>query len=284
MVAHTQNKQPGHVSTSLSIRPEGAVATLIVSNTQRLNSLNTEVLTSFISAISALKENTNLRCVIVTGEVLPNGGKGQAAFIGGADISEMSTLPTPDAARTFIRRVHDVCAALRDIPVPVIARVNGHALGAGLLVMAAADLRVASPNALFGMPEVRRGVASTVESAILPGIVGAARARRLLLFGETIDAQTAASWGLLDQVVEGGVTSLDRAVEEWLQIVFQTGPRAVKAQKSLLTVWEQVPMREAVEAGIWEFGKAFEGDGQESEGRRMMCEFLQRNRKRKAML
>lgn len=282
MAADSQTTQPGQVSISWSTRSEGAVATLIVSNPHRLNSLNTAVLTSFISAVASLKNtDKDLRCVIVTGGSTTNG---RNAFIGGADISEMSSLPTPEAARAFIRRVHLACRALRELPVPVIARVNGHALGAGLLVMAAADLRITSSDALFGMPEVQRGVPSTVESALLPGIVGAARARRLLIFGESIDAAIAETWGLVDQVVDGGPAALDRRVEEWLQIVFKTGPRAVQGQKNLLSLWEQVPVREAIEAGIWEFGKAFEGERYEAEGRRMMGEFLKRNRKRNSKL
>ena len=86
--------------------------------------------------------------------------------------------------------------------MPVIARVNGYALGAGLEVAAACDLRIASSNAVFGMPEVKVGIPSVVEAALLPGLIGWSRTRELLLWGENIDAQTALAWGLVDYVVE----------------------------------------------------------------------------------
>ena len=79
--------------------------------------------------------------------------------------------------------------------MPVIARVNGYALGAGLEVAAACDLRIASSNAVFGMPEVKVGIPSVVEAALLPGLIGWGRTRELLLFGENIDAATALRLG-----------------------------------------------------------------------------------------
>ena len=101
--------------------------------------------------------------------------------------------------------------ALRELPVPVIARINGYALGAGLEVAAACDLRVAASNAVFGMPEVKVGIPSVVEAALLPGLIGWGRTRELLLFGENIDAATALAWGLVEQVV--APDALDAAVE-----------------------------------------------------------------------
>lgn len=81
-------------------------------------------------------------------------GAGPKSFIGGADLAEMASLESPSAAREFISNVSDACSALRECPVPVIARVNGYALGAGLELAACCDFRVASRNAVFGMPEV----------------------------------------------------------------------------------------------------------------------------------
>lgn len=257
----------------------GAVATVTISNSKRLNSLNSAILDEFVSTITPLSQEPDLRCVIVTGG--PCAGN-QQAFIGGADISEMKDLPNADAARTFINKIHLACQSMRNLPVPVIARVNGHALGGGLLIMAAADLRIATTEALFGMPEVQRGVPSTVESALLPSQLGSARARRLLLLGDTIPASKAEQWGLVDKVVQAH--ELDTAVEAWLEQLLKAGPRALAAQKRLMSVWEQVPMQEAIHAGVWEFGKAFEDAGVESEGRRMMQEFSGQNQKRKSKL
>src|SRR6185437_11306337 len=96
--------------------------------------------------------------------------------------------------------VHRCCDGFRRLPAPVIACIDGYALGAGLELAAACDLRVASDRAQFGMPEVRVGIPSVVEAALLPLLVGHGRARRLLLTGETIDAATALAWGLVDAV------------------------------------------------------------------------------------
>ena len=98
----------------------------------------------------------------------------------------MAALETPAEAEAFIRRVHGICAAIRDLPVPVIARINGWCLGAGLEVAAACDVRIAVRDAKFGMPEVRVGIPSVVEAALLPSLIGWGRTRRLLLLAETM--------------------------------------------------------------------------------------------------
>ena len=121
-------------------------------------------------------------------------GAGERAFVGGADINELAALDR-DSARDFITLVHRCCDAFRRLPVPVIARIDGYALGAGLELAAACDLRVASERSHFGMPEVRIGIPSVVEAALLPRLIGAGRARRLLLTGETIDAADRARLG-----------------------------------------------------------------------------------------
>ena len=138
----------------------------------------------------------------------------------------------------FITLVHRTCACLRELPVPVIARINGYALGAGLEVAAACDLRVASSNAVFGMPEVKVGIPSVVEAALLPGLIGWGRTRELLLFGESIDAATALAWGLVEQVV--APDALDAAVEARLATLLSAGPQAVRLQKKLIRQWEDM--------------------------------------------
>ena len=126
----------------------------------------------------------------------------------------------------------------------MIARVNGYALGAGLEVAAACDLRIASSNAVFGMPEVKVGIPSVVEAALLPGLIGWGRTRELLLFGENIDAATALAWGLVEQVV--APDALDAAVEARLASLLGAGPQAVRLQKKLI---RQVGRSDSVSGG-----------------------------------
>ena len=91
--------------------------------------------------------------------------------------------------------------------------VNGHALGAGLEIMAACDLRICTAGSVFGMPQVKVGIPSVVEAALLPGLIGMSRTRRFLYLAESIDAGEAEKWGLVDQAVEGE-TVLNAAVSE----------------------------------------------------------------------
>jgi len=184
-------------------------------------------------------------------------GAGTRAFVGGADVGEIAALDHA-TARSFITLVHRCCDGFRRLPVPVIARIDGYALGAGLELACACDLRVASERAIFGMPEVKIGIPSVVEAALLPKLIGQGRARRLLFTGETIGAQEAFSWGLVDAVVPPG--KLDDAIERLARSILAAGPRAVRLQKSLILEWEELPTAAAIERGIGCFVSAFDTD------------------------
>jgi enoyl-CoA hydratase/carnithine racemase len=199
-------------------------------------------------------------------------GAGPKSFVGGADITVMAGLQDGEAARAFITLVHGCCRAVRDCPVPVIGRLGGWTLGAGLELAAACDLRIAADHAQFGMPEVRVGIPSVVEAALLPGLIGWGRTRRLLLLGETIGAAEALDWGFLEQVVPAG--RLDEAVAEWLGHLGAAGRQALRLQKRLIRQWEDLPTSAAIAAGIPAFAAAWETD----EPRRMLGSFANRRR------
>lgn len=245
-------------------RPDGHVAVLEVQNGAKLNALSSPLMDAFVAAVEQLARDEALRVLVVT-------GAGDRAFIGGADIDEMALLDAT-TARAFITRVHRCCEAVRSLPVPVIARIGGYALGAGLELAAACDLRVASEDAHFGMPEVRLGLPSVVEAALLPTLVGWGRARELLLLGEIFSAQDASRWGLIERVVPAG--TLDQAVERWIQAVLSAEPRAVRLQKTLVRSWEQLPLNEAIQAGIDTFVTSFETQ----EPRRAIARFKARRK------
>ena len=230
--------------------PDGHVAFVAIHNPAKLNALSSAVMDAFVAAVEQLGQDDALRVLVVT-------GTGNSAFIGGADIDEMAQLDVM-SARAFITRVHRCCEVVRDLPVPVIARIDGYTLGAGLELAAACDLRVATENARFGMPEVRLGMPSVVEAALLPTLVGWGRAREMLLLGEIVTAHEAARWGLIERVVPAD--ALDQAVERWIQAVLAAEPRAVCLQKQLIRKWEQLPLSDAIQAGIDSFVTAFESD------------------------
>lgn len=235
---------------------------VVVANHGKLNTLNSELLLQLAAAFDV---EDDIRAVVLTGE-------GERAFIGGADIREMGAVTTPDQGRAFIERVHGASAAIRACRVPVIARIQGWCLGAGLEIAAACDLRIAADVAKFGMPEVRVGIPSVVEAALLPGLIGWGRTRRLLLLAETLDAATMESWGFLERVV--ALHALDRAVQEWLALLREAGPVAIANQKALIRSWEDLPLSQAIAAGIPAFAKSWET----SEPREMMAHFLNRPR------
>jgi enoyl-CoA hydratase len=228
----------------------GRVARLTIDNPGRLNSLNTGLMQEIVEKMAEVAADPELRLAILA-------GAGGRAFVGGADIDEIAGLDRA-GARAFITLVHRCCAAFRNLPVPVIACIDGFALGAGLELAAACDLRVASENSVFGMPEVAIGIPSVVEAALLPQLIGAGRARRLLLTGETIGAGEALAWGLVDGVAPQA--ALDLAVERVARPILAAGPRAVRLQKSLILDWEELPTAAAIERGIDAFAAAYDSD------------------------
>jgi enoyl-CoA hydratase/carnithine racemase len=239
------------VQTRYENREGGAVAFVILDREAKLNALDSDLMDQFASAIAHLATDDQLRCVVVT-------GAGERAFSAGADVEELASLMFPPEARAFIGRVHACCEALRNLSVPVIARINGHALGAGLELAVSCDLRVAGDNATFGMPEVRLGIPSVVEAALLPGLIGWGRTREMLLLGERFDAQAAQAIGLVEAVVPAGV--LDAAVERWITALMANGPQALRLQKMLIRRWETLTVRDAILAGVDIFGQAFQTD------------------------
>jgi enoyl-CoA hydratase/carnithine racemase len=253
------------MSGEVQITLIAGVARVTIAHEAKLNTLNPDLMRSFIACMADLSADPTLRAVVLT-------GGGPKAFVGGADITVMAGLADGAAARGFITLVHGCCAAVRECPVPVIARVNGWTLGAGLELAASCDMRVAASHAQFGMPEVRVGIPSVVEAALLPGLIGWGRTRRLLLLGETIDAVEAESWGLVERVVPA--TELDRAIEEWLEHLSTAGAAALRLQKRLIREWENLPLRDAISAGVDAFVEAWQTD----EPRRMLGAFAARRR------
>src|SRR5207244_8669667 len=106
----------------------------------------------------------------------------------------------PSSAAAFVAKVHRVCSAIRALRLPVVARLHGAVIGAGLEIAAACDLRVAAQGTRFAMPEVRLGIPSVVEAALLPRLMGSGRAAWLVLTGEAIDARRAYEWGLVEML------------------------------------------------------------------------------------
>jgi enoyl-CoA hydratase/carnithine racemase len=235
------------VETRIEEREGGPVAVVTVCHAAKLNILGAATMRGLTAALGGLAGVAGLRAVVLRGE-------GARAFIGGADINEMAVLDG-EGARAFITTLHEVCTAIRTLPLPVIARMQGYTLGAGLEIAAACDLRVASSGAKMGMPEVRVGIPSVIEAALLPMLIGWGRTRRLLLTGETIDAATALAWGLVEEVT--AEDALDQAIDRLLGDILACGPNALRQQKALMAQWEELGPNAAIEAGIACFAESW---------------------------
>ena len=231
----------------LSYDDSGQIATLTVNRPDQLNALNEAVVEDLDAATSELAEAENLRAVVVTGA-----GR---AFVAGADIKAMLDFDEPEAIG-FAREGHNALAALEQLSCPVIAAVNGYALGGGLELALACDLIYASDKAVFGLPEVGLG--------IIPGFggtqrlgrtVGWHRARDLVFSGRHVDAEEAHHIGLaLDVFPHDEFT--DR-VYEVAQTIASNGPVAVQTAKRVMREGAEMTLENGNEAERREFGDLF---------------------------
>ena len=245
-------------------RDTSGVVRLTISNAGALNILGSAVIDAVRAGLEQLATDASIRVLVLAGQ-------SQKSMIGGADIKEMATLDQR-SAEVFITRLRDLCEAVRTFPAPVIARLPGWCLGGGLEVAAACDVRIAAHDARFGMPEVRVGIPSVIHAALLPRLIGWGRARWLVMTAENIDAPTALAWGLVDAVAPDG--GLDATIERTVKSLLDCGPEALRAQKSLLRQWEELPLKESVDLSIGVFGRAFLTD----EPSRLMQAFIDRKR------
>lgn len=234
-----------------SARPEGLVATVTVARPEKLNVIGTVEIAAMTRIFRSLSEAPDLRAVILT-------GAGDRAFIGGADIADMAVL-TPETAGRFISLLHGLCDAVRDCPAPVIARIRGYCLGGGLEVAAACDMRAASDDARFGMPEVNVGIPSVIDGALLPRLIGLGKASELVLTGRTIDAEEARQSGLVERLA--AADRLDSVIADWLDHILAADQAAIMRQKAVIRDWVSLPYEEAVRRSIDHYVASYRGSG-----------------------
>jgi enoyl-CoA hydratase/carnithine racemase len=227
---------------------EGGVARIFLNRPQKSNALSASFLDELLFSFQSIDKEASLRAAVL-------GGHGKA-FCGGADVVELAGLTSSNGEK-FVERIHLVCQAIRALPVPVVARLHGAVIGAGLEIAAACDLRIAAEGTRFAMPEVRLGIPSVVEAALLPRLMGAGRAARLVLTGEAIDAARAYDWGLVEEVC--AFSELDRKVEFLLKNILSGEPRALRQQKALIQLWQEAPLAESVARSIEAFGQSLKG-------------------------
>ena len=211
-----------------------------------LNLLEPGLIRTLRETFEALAADRATRIAIVTGQ-----GR---AFTAGMDVAVLRDLD-PAGARELITGLHDAIAAVHAAPFPVIAALNGPCLGAGFELALACDLRVAAAGALLGLPEVRVGIPSVIQAALLPLLVGPGRAAELLLTGEPVTAERARDWGLVNEVVPA--ERVGAAAEALAARVLACGPDAIRLQKGLIVRWRETDVVSAVRLGIDAFAAAY---------------------------
>jgi enoyl-CoA hydratase len=226
----------------VDVELEDAVARIFLNRPEKANALNSAMLSALARALESLDRET-LRVVVIA-------GRGRN-FCGGADSAELKAL-NPQTAAEFVTRIHKVCSAVRALPVPVVARLHGAVIGAGLEIAAACDLRVAAEGTKFSMPEVRLGIPSVVEAALLPRLMGSGRAAWLVLTGEPIDARRALEWGLIEEIGDGA---------ELVRKLCAADCEALRRQKQLLQLWDEAPLATSIAASIEHFAHSYRGKG-----------------------
>lgn len=229
---------------------QGVVATVSVIGQKKLNVVDEAILRDAKSALEDLLRRPGLRCVVLRGAT-------ERAFIGGANLHALRALNT-QSAETFIRSINALCTTIRTASIPVIARLQGYCLGAGLEIAAACDLRIGDSTVRCGMPEVRIGVPSVIDAALLPGLIGWGKSRELMLRGNIIDAEQSYRIGLLQHLVEP--RDLDTLCDEVVNDVLEGGCRAIALQKHLFCRWQDEGVSEAIESGVKAFVAAYESD------------------------
>jgi enoyl-CoA hydratase/carnithine racemase len=225
----------------VDVESEGGVTRIFLNRPEKVNALDSAHLEELHLALGRAEGNQEMRVVVL-------GGRGKS-FCGGADVQELSALDASNAGG-FVQKIHAVCEAIRALPVPVVARLHGAVIGAGLEIAAACDLRIAAEGTRFSMPEVRLGIPSVVEAALLPRLMGSGRAAWLVLTGEALDARQAYEWGLVEQI--GG----DDAVVALINNLMKSDPEALRMQKQLLQLWEEAPLTTSIERSIALFARS----------------------------
>jgi enoyl-CoA hydratase len=209
---------------NLTVEKDGQIAVVTINRPEALNAINVETMTEIGHAMLELGGDADVRVVIVTGA-----GK---AFAAGADIAELKNKDGMEA-RHVSQLGQRTFSIVENLPKPVIAAVNGWALGGGLELAMACDVRVASTKAKMGQPEVTIGaVPGFAGTQRLPRIVGFGRAKEMILTGTPIDAETALSWGLVNKVVEPD--ALMGAAREMAVRIAKNGPAAVGLAKACI--------------------------------------------------
>jgi len=233
--------------SQVSIQLEGSTAVLTLEGRTDLNLLGLELFQRLNDGLDEVAADSNITTLVLR-------GAGERAFSAGVDLHEMRDL-TPKTAEEFIRAMHRAMRKVLTLPIPAIAAINGPCLGGALELILACDLRIASEDSIFGLPEVLVGVPSVIEASLLPKTIGLGRARRLIITGESIMSQAALDMGLVDRVVPKD--AVNSAAMEAAERFRSISPQVLAAQKDIIFKWLELGYEQGAEYSIKAFALGF---------------------------
>ena len=249
------------------LEKEDHLAIVTINRPKALNALNSETLNDINSVLDDLEKDNNIYAVILT-------GAGEKSFVAGADIAEMKDL-NEEEGRKFGELGNKVFRRLETLDKPVIAAINGFALGGGCEISMACDIRIASETALFGQPEVGLGITPGFGGTQrLARIVGIGRAKEIIYSAQNINADEAYRIGLVNKVVP--LEELMTTAKKLAGKIMRNAPIAVKLCKDAINRGMQVDIDTAVAIEAEDFGKCFATEDQ-TEG---MTAFLERRKEK----
>lgn len=227
---------------------EGQIGIITINRPKALNALNSAVLDELDKTLDAVDQEA-IRCLILT-------GAGEKSFVAGADIGEMSTLTNAEG-EAFGKKGNDVFRKLETFPIPVIAAVNGFALGGGCEISMSCDIRICSENAVFGQPEVGLGITPGFGGTQrLARIVGTGKAKEMIYGARNIKAEEAYRIGLVNNVYPA--EELMPAAKKLASTIARNAPIAVRNCKRAINEGMQVDMDQAIVIEEKLFGSCFE--------------------------
>ena len=224
---------------------EDGVRWITFSRPEKLNALLPADLEAITRALTDL--NPAPRAAVLT-------GAGERAFCAGMHLDAFVDL-TPDTARALIEKVRDCVGSVRTAPFPTLSQLNGHCLGVAFEIALASDLRVAASHATVGLPEIKVGIPSVVDAALLQQHVGLSRAKEMILTGDLYPVTEMEKFGLFNAVVP--TDELLGATRRLLDRVTPWTPTVVAAQKRLFEIWQNTALADGIAASVDEFAQVF---------------------------
>lgn len=235
------------MNQKLLFEREGNIEWITLNNPAKANCLSRDMLIDLIKHLQMLKDNEQVSVVIIT-------GSGESAFSAGMDVNEFVGL-TPQTGYELISLLKQVCELVRKIPQAVVVAINGYCIGGAMEIAMAADIRVATKDAIFIMPEIKLGIPSVLDSVLLQQHIGLSRAKEMLLTGDAVSAVEINQFGFLNALVE--LSELKATAESFARRIAINHRVTIKQQKDLFETWQNTSLDTAIQDSMNQFALSF---------------------------